>query len=182
MRRDGAANRERILEAAEQVFSAGWTAVSTDEVARRAGVGIATVFRHFPTKQDLLEATALRHLTAMREEVRALGTDTAPATSFARIFRTLVETGPTKVTLLDLTTTDGRELAEPLAAAAHVVREEVRSTLTTAQAVGAVRPDATVETVFTLARALALASVGTGPGAGIDHEIGIVLDGLGVPR
>ena len=61
MRRDGAANRERILLVAEHVFGTGGAAASIEEVARRAQVGVATVFRHFPTKQNPIEATAVRY-------------------------------------------------------------------------------------------------------------------------
>jgi AcrR family transcriptional regulator len=50
------ANRERILAAAEAVFGEHGAAGSTEDVARRAEVGIATVFRHFPTKAALVEA------------------------------------------------------------------------------------------------------------------------------
>src|SRR6266540_5745540 len=45
-------NRSRILDAADHVFGAAGAAGSTEDVAALAGVGIATVFRHFPTKQD----------------------------------------------------------------------------------------------------------------------------------
>jgi AcrR family transcriptional regulator len=56
MRADAQRNRERILEAAEEVFAGAGPDASTEEVARRAGVAIGTVFRHFPTKADLLRA------------------------------------------------------------------------------------------------------------------------------
>jgi AcrR family transcriptional regulator len=56
MRADARRNRARILAAAEEVFAKRGTAASTEEVAAVAGVAIGTVFRHFPTKQDLLGA------------------------------------------------------------------------------------------------------------------------------
>ena len=61
MRQDARENRERILAAAEVVFGARGATGSTEEVAQRADVGIATVFRHFPTKETLVEAALLRH-------------------------------------------------------------------------------------------------------------------------
>src|SRR5215216_1740047 len=60
MRQDARENRERILTAAEAVFGAHGATGSTEEVARRAGVGIATVFRHFPTKEALIETGATK--------------------------------------------------------------------------------------------------------------------------
>lgn len=72
MRRDGAANREKVLLAAEHVFAEKGAAASTDEVAQRAGVSIATVFRNFATKQDLIEATACRYLEKLTAEALKL--------------------------------------------------------------------------------------------------------------
>lgn len=60
MRADARRNRARLLEVAEAIFAARGTGASTEEVAREAKVGIATVFRHFPTKEVLLDAVLVR--------------------------------------------------------------------------------------------------------------------------
>lgn len=177
MRRDGAANRERILVAAEQVFGAGGPTASTEEVARRAEVGIATVFRHFPTKQELVEATAVRYLEGLQVRSRELVGQAEPGSALASLFRVLVATGPTKVTLLNLLLGEGQELPGPITATVRAIREDVRRVLDRAQAVGAARPDATVEDVLTLGRALAHAAA-----PDQDHAVDIVLDGLGIHR
>ena len=54
LRADAVLNRERILDAAEQVFAKHGAGGSTELVAQRAGVGAGTIFRHFPTKEALL--------------------------------------------------------------------------------------------------------------------------------
>jgi AcrR family transcriptional regulator len=54
LRADARRNRERILESARQVFSESGSEAQIDDVARRAGVGVGTVYRHFPTKEALL--------------------------------------------------------------------------------------------------------------------------------
>jgi AcrR family transcriptional regulator len=56
LRRDAERNRQRILKAAAEVFAERGLEVSLDEVARHAGVGVGTVYRRFPTKDDLIEA------------------------------------------------------------------------------------------------------------------------------
>jgi AcrR family transcriptional regulator len=66
-RADSIRNRELLLEAATQVFSAGGQQASLEAVARRAGVGIGTLYRHFPTRDALFEAV-------YRHEVDQLGT------------------------------------------------------------------------------------------------------------
>jgi AcrR family transcriptional regulator len=56
LRADGQRNRERILAAAEQLIGSDGAQASLEEIARRAGVGSATLHRHFPSRQALLEA------------------------------------------------------------------------------------------------------------------------------
>jgi len=55
-RADAQRNRERILEVAKEVFTRDGAAASLDDIARRAGIGPGTLYRHFPTRDDLIEA------------------------------------------------------------------------------------------------------------------------------
>ena len=55
-RADSLRNRERLLDAAAKVFSTGGAQASLEAVAREAGVGIGTLYRHFPTREALFEA------------------------------------------------------------------------------------------------------------------------------
>src|SRR6187431_1358745 len=66
-RADAVRNRERVLEAAKAVFSAGGPEASLEAVAKRAGVGIGTLYRHFPTRQDLFEAVYRREVEQLSE-------------------------------------------------------------------------------------------------------------------
>ena len=70
MRADARRNYDKVLMAARQAFAEGGTATSLEEIARRAGVGIGTLYRHFPTRQQLLEAVYV-------DEVEALASSTA---------------------------------------------------------------------------------------------------------
>ncbi|MFD9890457.1 TetR/AcrR family transcriptional regulator [Amycolatopsis sp. NPDC059027] len=72
LRADARRNRARVLEAAESVFAAKGTGAPTEEVARAAGVGIGTVFRHFPTKEALLEAVLYARLNRFVDEAEAV--------------------------------------------------------------------------------------------------------------
>ena len=65
MRADAQRNHEKILEAAEEIFALDGVAVPIDIVAERAGVGIGTLYRHFPTKESLYEAIVLTRLNAL---------------------------------------------------------------------------------------------------------------------
>ncbi|MCU1661189.1 MAG: Transcriptional regulator, TetR family [Pseudonocardia sp.] len=61
-RADGRRNRIRVLQAAEQAFAADGGSVSLERIARLAGLGAGTVYRHFPTKESLLEAVLTRRI------------------------------------------------------------------------------------------------------------------------
>ncbi|MFD5827616.1 TetR/AcrR family transcriptional regulator [Lentzea sp. NPDC060358] len=169
MRSDARANRDRVLAAAEEVFAESGDAGSTEEVARRAGVGIGTVFRHFPTKRALVEAAVVRHLTRLAETARSRGGEAGPA--FRETFRAMVSGAPAKVALVALL----EEHTGEVAAAATAVREAVRDLLTAAQQAGEVRADATVDEIYVLFDALARAR---GEQAVVDRAVDVVLDGL----
>jgi AcrR family transcriptional regulator len=71
-RADSIRNRERLLEAATQIFSAGGPQASLEAVARQAGVGIGTLYRHFPTREALFEAVyrhEVEHLANLAEQL-----------------------------------------------------------------------------------------------------------------
>ena len=61
LRADAARNRARVLEVAYQTFAAEGLSVPIDEIARRAGVGAGTVYRHFPTKDELFAVMIRSH-------------------------------------------------------------------------------------------------------------------------
>lgn len=69
LRADARRNRERVLTAAQAVFAEHGREAQMDDVARRAGVGVGTVYRHFPTKETLIEALAV----ARFERILAIG-------------------------------------------------------------------------------------------------------------
>lgn len=74
-RTDAILNRERLLEAATQVFSVGGSQASLEAVARQAGVGIATLYRHFPTREALFEAVYRHEVDHLGELAEQLARD-----------------------------------------------------------------------------------------------------------
>jgi len=109
---DSVRNRERVLEAAKSVFSAGGPDSSLETVARRAGVGIGTLYRHFPTRETLFEAVYRREVEQLAELAEALKTDPAPVEALRRWLRSNVEFVATK-----------RGMSTALALAAHSTSE-----------------------------------------------------------
>ena len=72
MRADARQNRERLLRAASQAFGEVGPEVCLEDIARRAGVGVGTLYRHFPNRQALLEAVYRDQIDAMLAESAAL--------------------------------------------------------------------------------------------------------------
>jgi AcrR family transcriptional regulator len=174
MRSNAQANRDRILAAAEEVFGESGNAGSTEEIARRAGVGIGTVFRNFPTKRLLVEATIVRHLTMLADAARARG---EAGVAFREVFREMVSGAPAKLALVALIEDAGDPVgsAGEVGAAAAVLRESVEVLLSRGQKAGQVRADVTVDEVYVLIGALANAR---GDRAVVDRAVSMVLDGL----
>ncbi|GAC1340036.1 MAG: TetR/AcrR family transcriptional regulator [Acetobacteraceae bacterium] len=77
-RSDALRNRERVLEAAKQVFNAGGSDASLEAVARQAGVGIGTLYRHFSTRETLFEAVYRREVDQLAVLAERLVSDPAP--------------------------------------------------------------------------------------------------------
>ena len=77
-RGDSIRNRERLVEAARHVFSAGGRQAKLDAVAREAGVGIGTLYRHFPTREALFEAVYRREVDQLGALAQRLAQDAAP--------------------------------------------------------------------------------------------------------
>jgi AcrR family transcriptional regulator len=69
LRADARENYDKLIAAAREVFAEEGTSASLEEIARRAGVGIATLYRRFPTRQDLLEAVYLEEVEAISSSV-----------------------------------------------------------------------------------------------------------------
>jgi AcrR family transcriptional regulator len=71
LRADAARNRERVVAAAREAFAEMGTDVSVPQIAERAGVGVATIYRSFPTKRDLVAAIVLESFRAFRDNAEA---------------------------------------------------------------------------------------------------------------
>ncbi len=99
-RADAARNHERVLEAAKAVFGTGGAEASLEAVARRAGVGIGTLYRHFPTREALFEAVYRREVEQLADLADRLKSDPAPTGALRRWLRANVELVATKKGML----------------------------------------------------------------------------------
>lgn len=87
LRSDAARNRARVLEIAAGQLADGDTSLPMNAIARLAGVGVGTVYRHFPTRQSLLESLAEASFERLVDEARSAADDPDPAAGFTRLLR-----------------------------------------------------------------------------------------------
>jgi AcrR family transcriptional regulator len=99
-RADAVRNRERVLESAKAVFNAGGPGGSLEAVARHAGVGIGTLYRHFPTREALFEAVYRREVLQLGDFAEQLRDDASPVDALRRWLRCVVELVATKKGML----------------------------------------------------------------------------------
>jgi AcrR family transcriptional regulator len=90
-RADALRNRERLMEAAKQAFTEEGPEVSLDAIARRAGVGIGTLYRHFPTRDAVVEAVYRREVGQLAEAATALSQTHAPGAALDAWLRLFVD-------------------------------------------------------------------------------------------
>jgi AcrR family transcriptional regulator len=160
MRADARRNRQRLLAAALAAFTEhGADDASLDEIARRAGVGIGTLYRHFPTRQALLEAVFRDQVEELCASARDHAAAAAsPAQALADWLRALTAFGATKRNLTSslMSGPEGKrsELARSCSA---MLREAVAGLLAEAQRSGEIRPDVDATDLLRLSHALALA-------------------------
>ncbi|MGH2951908.1 MAG: TetR/AcrR family transcriptional regulator [Solirubrobacterales bacterium] len=91
-RADAQRNRRKVLDAARERFAEVGLDAQIDDIARAAGVGVGTVYRHFPTKEDLLQALADDRFAGLAEAARAALGDPDPWEGFAGFMRYSAET------------------------------------------------------------------------------------------
>src|ERR1700754_4068157 len=147
-RADAVRNRERVLAAAKIVFSAGGPEASLEAVARQAGVGIGTLYRHFPTREDLFEAVYRREVEQLGEFADELKGEPDPVESLRRWLHSTVEFVATKkgmLAALQLVTYGSSELQ---AYSLDRLTKAVGALLTRAVAAGEIRADIGAEDVL----------------------------------
>jgi AcrR family transcriptional regulator len=183
LRADARRNRERILAAAREQFAEHGLDVHMEQIARAAGVGVGTVYRHFPAKEDLLQALADERFARFAERARAALDDPDPWNGFCELMRESA-----RVTAEDRALSEAMDQLPALcAASAEKVRllELNRELIERAKASGAMRADFTADDVPSLMCGLARATAphGSGPTAmSWERYLEIMLAGLRRPR
>jgi AcrR family transcriptional regulator len=174
-RADARRNYERVLTAAREAFAEGGESTALEEIARRAGVGIGTLYRHFPNRQALLEALYVGEVEEVCRSAAALE-DADPWEALNGWFERLIGYIATKQAL-------AHELLNYLDRDAQLFKicraslfEAGEPLLTRAQAAGVVRPDVSIGEVIQMV--MGIAKIPAADPRQNQHILRVALDGL----
>jgi AcrR family transcriptional regulator len=174
-RADARRNHEKVITAAREAFAAGGAATSLEEIARGAGVGIGTLYRHFPNRQALLEAVYVDEVEQLCRTAADLD-DLPPWEALVAWLRRFVAYMATKQALAqELLGYVERDAAvfQSSRAAMYAAGEPL---LERAQQARVVRADTNLSEVIQMVGGIA--KIATSEPGQIDHILGIALDGL----
>lgn len=180
MRVDARRNYDALLAAADDLFATSGPDVALDEIARRAGVGNATLYRHFPDRRDLLVAVCVGEVIALCTLGEQLEADPDARDALTGWLRAYIKHVSAKNGLAAAFATGRHEDSEFVAACQTAVEAIGTSLLQRAQDVGKVRTDIAFRDVIPLVNAIAMASE-TERGEA-DRMLAIVLSGLDQPQ
>ncbi|AKH83610.1 hypothetical protein AA958_16895 [Streptomyces sp. CNQ-509] len=149
-RADARRNRTKVLAAASRAFDEHGTDISLGAIARQAGVGAGTVYRHFPSKEILLEAVLVRQVDDAVDAARRWAARADPVTAFFGFLLEVVDTSLGRKHACDALTAETNWPRPGLAASARRFRRALDELLRAAQQAGGVRTDVGADDVAAL--------------------------------
>jgi AcrR family transcriptional regulator len=147
-RADAVRNRERLLQAAKAVFSSGGSEATLEAVAKRAGVGIGTLYRHFPTREALFEAVYRNEVEQLTELAEQLKAEADPVEALRHWLHANVEFFATKKGMSEALALAMHKPSELVAYSYDRLTKAVRALLDRAIAAGAIRDDISAEDIL----------------------------------
>jgi AcrR family transcriptional regulator len=181
-RSDSIRNRERLLKAAAKVFSDGGPEASLDAVAKRAGVGIGTLYRHFPTRQSLFEAVYRREVDQLAALAEQLAREAPPVDALRQWLRANVQLVATKKGMLAALALAAHGPSELYAYSFERLTKAVGVLLDRAVAAGEIRADMTAEDLLRAFISLCYSSDQPGWRSTVMRLVDVFVDGLAVKR
>jgi AcrR family transcriptional regulator len=179
MRADALKNRKRILEAAETTFAEQGLSVPIDLVAERAGVGVGTLYRHFPTKEALFEAIVLTRIDGLIAAATTYAAAADPGPALFAFLREFAREASAKRDLFEALGAAGIDIKSQCHEKIEELEIGVQVLLKRAVASGDVRGDVTTKQVMGLVVGTCMATEPSGIASGnCEHMLQVVCDGL----
>jgi AcrR family transcriptional regulator len=178
LRKDAQRNREKLLAAAVELFAERGTEGSLEEVAKRAGVGIGTLYRHFPTRDALVEAAYRNEVAQLRAAADELLAELPPDRALEAWVRRFVEYGTAKRGMRDALQSIAGAGSDLFADTRGQVTEAVAVLLRTGAEAGTLRSDVEAEDVLRAMGAIWLVADGDDWAEDALRVLRLVMDGL----
>jgi AcrR family transcriptional regulator len=179
MRADARENRDKLLRAAGEHFAAGGPEVSLEAIARAAGVGIGTLYRHFPTREALIEAVYRNEVDQLCAAAGGLLAERSPADALAEWMERFVAYATTKRGLQGALKTIAASHADLFSTTRERLLSAVGELLDAGIAAGEIRPDVAAEDVLTSMNAVwTIAGEGELWAAKARRILRLLMDGL----
>jgi AcrR family transcriptional regulator len=174
-RADARRNYDQLIAAAREAFTEDDRSASLEDIARRAGVGIGTLYRHFPTRADLIEAVYVDEVEALARSAENVAGD-PPWDALITWLQGFVGYIATKQALADELFAIADHNAEVFSNCRAALSAAGEPLVERAQAAGEVRADANIEDVIRMVAAIAKMPAAE-PGE-IERVLNVALDGL----
>lgn len=176
LRADAQRNRDQILAAAARAFSKCGLEATLEGIAKDAGVGIGTLYRHFPTRELLIEAAYRNELAAVCDAAAEL-TDTLPGAEALRVWMgRYIDYMTRKLGMADALRAVIASGANPYAQSFELLVGAIKPLLDAGVAAGEIRPDVSADDVLISLSGVALATGSNRDQA--DRLVNLLLDGL----
>jgi AcrR family transcriptional regulator len=175
-RADALRNYEKLVAAGREAFTEADRSASLEDIARRAGVGIGTLYRHFPTRADLVQAVYVDEVEALSESAGALASELEPWEALSAWFQRFVGYVATKQALMDELFALAERDASVLAGCRDMLHAAGEPLLRRAQEAGVVRPDVTIGEIIRMVAGIA--KIPAENPAEIQRLLAVALDGL----
>jgi AcrR family transcriptional regulator len=177
LRADAQKNREMILSAAEALFLQKGAGVALEEVAKRAGVGIGTLYRRFPTREALLAATSNERFLSLAENSRARAPDLTPGEAL----RAYLEELAANTSIYQSLAASIGTVIQCGTPGCNAITAEGHRLLQRGQEAGTIRRDVTYEDLIYVVTAVSIAiEHDRSSTSRIGHLVDLFLNGIGV--
>lgn len=157
-RADAERNRERVLAAAEAVLASDGLSASMRAIAARAGVGLGTIYRNFPTQEALYQAIIVQRTEVLIAQAAELSPAQDPGQAFFGYFTSIVEQAIRNKAMTDVLAEAGIDPKSGMADAGRDMRHAVQTLLARAQQAGAIRPDLRMPELMAILAATCMAA------------------------
>jgi AcrR family transcriptional regulator len=181
LRADGRRNRERLIEAAKAAFGEVGADVSLEEIARRAGVGIGTLYRHFPTRDAIVEAVYRREVVHLAGAAARLIGSLPPGEALHQWMRLFVDYIATKKLIAAALGAIAGRGSDLYSFSAGLITDALALLLDRARAAGDIRPDVDPGDLLRALAGLTYGNSDPGWQASALRLIDILMDGLRTP-